>query len=198
MKEIEFWFSIGSTYSYLSVARLPQVARETGVSFSWQPFSVRRIMREMDNVPFPPSKQVKVDYMWRDIERRAKGYGFTANVPAPYPLQEFDLANRVAVLAMHEGWCEDYVQATYRRWFVDGLEAGSEPNLSQTLVEVGQDTARVVERADDLDIEAVYVEQTDRAQRAGIFGSPSFIVDGEVFWGDDRLEDAIAWAKNPD
>ena len=198
MKEIEFWFSIGSTYSYLSVTRLPQVARETGASFSWQPFSVRSIMREMDNVPFPPSKQAKVDYMWRDIERRAQSYGFAAKVPAPYPLQEFDLANRVAVLAMQEGWCEDYVQATYRRWFVDGLEAGSEPNLSQSLAEVGQDTARVVERADDLDIEAAYVEQTDRAQRAGIFGSPSFIVDGEEFWGDDRLEDAITWAKNPD
>jgi 2-hydroxychromene-2-carboxylate isomerase len=155
-------------------------------------------MREMDNVPFPPSKQVKVDYMWRDIERRATGYGFTAKVPAPYPLQEFDLANRVAVLAMQEGWCEDYVQVTYRRWFVDGLEAGSEPNLSQTLAEVSQDTARVVERANGLDIEAAYVEQTDRAQRAGIFGSPSFIVDGEVFWGDDRLEDAIIWAKKPD
>ncbi len=198
MKEIEFWFSIGSTYTYLSVTRIAEVARETGATFSWQPFSVRRIMREMDNVPFPPSKQVKVDYMWRDIERRAQDYGFTAKVPAPYPLGEFDLANCVAVLAMQEGWCEDYVRATYRRWFVDGQEAGSEPNLSQTLEEIGQNVARVLERAGDLDIEAAYVEQTDRAQRAGIFGSPSYIVDGEVFWGDDRLEDAVAWAKKAD
>jgi 2-hydroxychromene-2-carboxylate isomerase len=195
MKEIEFWFSIGSTYTYLSVTRIAEVARETGATFFWQPFSVRRIMREMDNVPFPPSKQVKVDYMWRDIERRAQDYGFTAKVPAPYPLGEFDLANCVAVLAMQEGWCEDYVRATYRRWFVDGQEAGSEPNLSQTLEEIGQNVARVLERAGDLDIEAAYVEQTDRAQRAGIFGSPSYIVDGEVFWGDDRLEDAVVWAK---
>ena len=90
------------------------------------------------------------------------------------------------------------MQTTYQRWFVDGLEAGSEPNLSQTLAEVDQDTARGIERADGLDIEAAYVEQTNRAQRAGIFGSPSFIVDGEEFWGDDRLEDAITWAKKPD
>ena len=154
MKKIQFWFSIGSTYTYLSVTRIAGLAKETGASFSWQPFSVRKIMREMDNVPFPPSKQAKVDYMWRDIERRAQGYGFSAQVPAPYPLAEFDLANRVAVLAMQEGWCEDYVQATYRRWFVDGLEAGSEPNLSQALAEVGQDAARVVERADGLESEA--------------------------------------------
>ena len=198
MKEIQFWFSIGSTYTYLSVTRIGAVAQETGASFSWQPFSVRKIMREMDNVPFPPSKKVKVDYMWRDIERRAQDYGFSAQVPAPYPLAEFDLANRVAVLAMQEGWCEDYVQATYRRWFLDGEEAGGEPNLPQTLSEIGQDRARVLDLANSPDLEAAYLEQTARAQELRIFGSPSFIVDGELFWGDDRLEDAIRWAQRSD
>jgi len=195
MKEIEFWFSIGSTYTYLSVTRIAALAKEAGASFSWQPFSVRKIMQEMDNVPFPPSKKVKVDYMWRDIERRAQGYGFSARVPAPYPLGEFDLANRVAVLGKQEGWCEDYVRATYRRWFIEGQEAGGEPNLPQTLSEIGQDLSHVLERANSPDIEAAYLEQTARAQRLGIFGSPSFVVDGELFWGDDRLEDAVRWAQ---
>ena len=195
MKEIEFWFSIGSTYTYLSVTRLAEVTEKSGSSFSWQPFSVRKIMREMDNVPFPPSKQVKVDYMWRDIERRAQGYGFTTNVPAPYPLKEFDLANRVAVLARQEGWCESYVRGTYRCWFIDGHEAGSDVNLMQTLSEIGQDKSRVLELAGSPDVEAAYLNQTKSAKRAGIFGSPSFIVDGELFWGDDRLEDAITCAS---
>ena len=198
MKEIQFWFSIGSTYTYLSVTRISGLAKEAGASFSWQPFSVRKIMREMDNVPFPPSKQAKVDYMWRDIERRAQGYGFSARVPAPYPLGEFDLANRVAVLGKQEGWCEDYVRATYRRWFIDGEEAGGEFNLPQTLSEIGQDLSRVLDRANSPDIEAAYLGQTERAQDLGIFGSPSFVVDGELFWGDDRLEDAIAWAQRSD
>ena len=195
MKEIEFWFSIGSTYTYLSVTRIAEVSQKTGVSLSWQPFSVRKIMREMDNIPFPPNKQTKVEYMWRDIERRARGYGFVANVPAPYPLQELDLANRVAVLAMQEGWCEDYVRETYRLWFIDGHEAGSDVNLTQTLSEIGQDKLRVLELAGSSDVESVYLDQTERAKQAGIFGSPSFIVDGELFWGDDRLEDAINWAS---
>ena len=195
MKEIEFWFSIGSTYTYLSVMRLGEVSQKTGASFSWMPFSVRKIMREMDNIPFPPTKKFKVDYMWRDIERRAQGYGFTANVPAPYPLKELDLANRVAVLAMQEGWCEDYVRSTYRLWFIDGYEAGSDVNLTQTLSEIGQDKLRVLELAGSSDVESVYQDQTERAKQAGIFGSPSFIVDGELFWGDDRLEDAIDWAS---
>ena len=194
MKEIEFWFSIGSTYTYLSVTRIAEVSQKKGVSLSWQPFSVRKIMREMDNIPFPPTKKVKVDYMWRDLERRAHSYGFNANVPAPYPLKEFDLANRVAVLARQEGWCEDYVRGTYRRWFIDGYEAGSDTNLTQTLSEIGQDKLRVLDLAGSSEVEAVYLDQTERAKQAGIFGSPSFIVDGELFWGDDRLEDAIDWA----
>ena len=81
MKQIQFWFSIGSTYTYLSVTRIGAVAKETGTSFSWQPFSVRKIMREMDNVPFPPSKKTKVDYMWRDIERRAQAMDFRRGFP---------------------------------------------------------------------------------------------------------------------
>ena len=72
MKNIEFWFSIGSTYTYLSVTRILYVEKKHQVKFSWKPFSVRKIMKEMDNIPFPPNKKNKVDYMWRDIERRAK------------------------------------------------------------------------------------------------------------------------------
>ena len=194
MKEIEFWFSIGSTYTYLSVSRLKEVERKFEVSFSWQPFSVRKIMREMDNVHFPPTKQAKVDYMWRDIQRRARGYGFEARVPAPYPLKEFDLANRIAVLGMQEGWCSNYVQATYRRWFLEWLEPGSEPNVSESLREIGQDSERILELATGEETGEVYSCQTESAQSKGIFGSPSFIVDGELFWGDDRLEDAVRWA----
>ena len=194
MKEIEFWFSIGSTYTYLSVSRLKEVERKFEVSFSWQPFSVRKIMREMDNVPFPPTKQAKVDYMWRDIQRRARGYGLEARVPAPYPLKEFDLANRIAVLGMQEGWCSNYVQATYRRWFLELLEPGSEPNVSESLREIGQDSERILELAAGEETGEVYSCQTESAQSKGIFGSPSFIVDGELFWGDDRLEDAVSWA----
>ena len=195
MKEIEFWFSIGSTYTYLSVIRLKEVEEKFGLKFSWQPFSVRKIMLEMDNVPFPPTKQVKADYMWRDIERRAYSYGFEAKVPAPYPLKKFDFANSVAVLGVQEGWCAEYVSATYRRWFVDGLEPGSEPNVSESLREIGLKPGNVLKLAADDKIQKAYLKQTEQAQSKNIFGSPSFIVDDELFWGDDRLEDAVNWAQ---
>ena len=189
---IDFWFSIGSTYTYLSVMRLAEVERRSGIPFRWQPFSVRQIMIEMDNIPFR-TKPVKAAYMWRDIERRAEMYGLPARVPAPYPLAQWDAANRVAVLGAAEGWVKDYARATYRRWFQEGLEPGSDPNLSDSLREIGQDPLRVTAAAATAEIGAGYEAATDDARRLGIFGSPTFVVDQDLFWGDDRLDDAIAW-----
>jgi len=191
---IDFWFSTGSTYSYLTVSRIDQVSAREGVRFNWRPFSVRAIMREQKNTPFV-GKPVKMAYMWRDIERRAGMYGLAVRVPAPYPIQQFDLANRIAVLGMAEGWGKPYIVASYRRWFVDGHEPAIEPNLSASLAEVGQQAARVVDRAGGDDVLELYEAATAEANKLGVFGSPSFAVDGEVFWGDDRLEDAIKWFR---
>jgi 2-hydroxychromene-2-carboxylate isomerase len=191
---IDFWFSTGSTYTYLTVSRLPAVAVRAGVRFNWRPFSVRAIMREQNNIPFA-GKPIKSAYMWRDIERRAALYGLRSKVPAPYPLKEFDLANKMALLGLAEGWGIAYVQASYRRWFVDGQEPGLEPNLSASLAEVGQ-TLAAVERANGGGVARQYESGTDEARRLGIFGSPTFAVEGELFWGDDRLDDALAWHRH--
>jgi 2-hydroxychromene-2-carboxylate isomerase len=189
---IDFWFSIGSTYTYLSVMRLAEVERASGIDFRWRPFSVRQIMIEMDNIPFR-TKPVKAAYMWRDIERRAAMYGLPARVPAPYPLARWDVANRVAVLGAVEGWVADYARATYRRWFEHGLEPGSDPNLTESLREIGQDPSRVTATAAMDEIGQAYEAATGEARRLGVFGAPTFVVNGELFWGDDRLDDAITW-----
>ena len=195
MSKCEFWVSVGSTYSYLTVMRLADAEKMHGICFEWRPFSVREIMVEMDNIPFA-SKPIKSRYMWRDLERRAAMYGLHPKIPATYPLKEFDLANRVAVLASSEGWCRDYVTTAYRRWFEDGLPAGETENLSSTLNELGRDPGDVIDRALSDEVGARYRAATDQARELGIFGAPSFVIDDELFWGDDRLEDAIAWAKH--
>ena len=194
MKEINFWFSIGSTYTYLSVNRISEVAKRENLSINWRPFSVRKIMMDMDNIPFtPPSKKVKSDYMWRDIERRAKFYGFEAKVPAPYPLSQFDLANQIAILGMLEGWGVDYVYKTYQRWFQQGKEPATEPNLTEIFEELDLDHDETIKKANEDKIKDQYLQNTETAYKNGVFGSPSFIYEGEVFWGDDRLEDCIKW-----
>jgi 2-hydroxychromene-2-carboxylate isomerase len=192
---IDFWFSVGSTYTYLTVSRLEKVSAAEAVRFNWRPFSVRAIMREQNNIPFA-GKPVKSAYMWRDIERRAAMYGLKATVPVPYPLKEFDLAHRVALVGLAENWGKSYITASYRRWFVDGQEPGLEPNLSASLAEAGQDPKRVLEKAGSEEIGARYAAETKQACGLGIFGSPTFAVGKELFWGDDRLDDALHWHRN--
>ncbi len=194
MRKIEFWYSIGSTYTFLTTQRLAQVEAENDVVFEWSPFSVRSRMIEMENVPFmAEKKRDKIDYMWRDVQRRANFYGFDAKVPAPYPLKEFDLANKIAILGKDQGWIKEYTVLTYKKWFLEHLEPGSEPNLSSTLKEIGLDAENIIKLAQTDEIEQNYLKNTEMAKNKGIFGSPTFIVENEVFWGDDRCEDAIKW-----
>ena len=195
MSDINFYFSIGSTYTYLTVTRILDVQKKNSVKFNWIPFSVRAIMKEMNNTPFPKDKKNKVDYMWRDIERRAEGYGFFAKTPVPYPLSEFDLANKLAILGLKEGWGIDYVRLTYKRWFQDGKEPATQPNISEICSELNIDKEQVISKANSEEIEKEYLANTDSARKNKVFGSPSFIVNSEIFWGDDRMEDAITWSK---
>lgn len=195
MTTIDFWYSIGSTYSYLTVMRLPAVAQATGATFRWRPFNVRHVMVTQNNIPFK-DKPEKTAYMWRDIQRRAGGYGLTPAIPAPYPLPGLVLANQVAVLGAQEGWAEAYTRATYRRWFDLGQPASEDPNLTASLTEIGQDPARVLEVARSDRIITALAEATETAMALGIFGSPTFAVGAELFWGDDRLDDALRWARS--
>jgi 2-hydroxychromene-2-carboxylate isomerase len=195
VKNIDFYFSIGSTYTYLSVIRILDVEKKHQVKFNWLPFSVRSIMKEMNNIPFPKEKMNKVNYMWRDIERRAEGYGFFAKTPVPYPLTEFDLANKLAILGLKEGWGVDYIRLTYKRWFQEGKEPATEPNISEIFKELKIDKEKAIKDANSSEIEKQYLKNTESARENKVFGSPSFIVNSEIFWGDDRMEDAIKWSK---
>ena len=195
MSNIDFYFSIGSTYTYLSVIRILDIEKKHQVKFNWKPFSVRIIMNEMNNHPFPDDKKNKVDYMWRDIERRAEGYGFSAKTPVPYPLTEFDLANKLAILGLKEGWGVDYVRLTYKRWFQEGKEPATEPNITEIFQELKIEQKKVMEDVMKDEIENQYQLNTNNARDNKVFGSPSFVLNKEIFWGDDRMEDAISWSK---
>ncbi|HZR61270.1 MAG TPA: 2-hydroxychromene-2-carboxylate isomerase [Xanthobacteraceae bacterium] len=192
---IDFWFTMGSTYSFLSVMRLGEIEKSSGVAFRWRPFHLLVILQEMNHVPFA-DKPAKSAYMWRDIERRAGMYGIPARLPAPYPVKHSVVANLVASVGMSEGWGADFVRAAYRHWFQLGQETGSEPNLSASLRDIGQDPERVLKLAAGDAAKTLLGAETDAARELGIFGSPTFTVGRELFWGDDRLDDAIDWLRS--
>ena len=193
MSKIDFYFSIGSTYTYLTVTRILDVEKKHQIKFNWKPFSVRAIMKEMNNIPFPKEKMNKVNYMWRDIERRAERYGFFAKTPVPYPLSEFDLANQIAILGLEKGWGIDYIRLTYKKWFQEGKEPAIDPSISEVCDELRLNKDEIFSESLKKEIQDKYEVNTNNARENKIFGSPSFVVKNEVFWGDDRMEDAINW-----
>ena len=180
---IDFWFTMGSTYSYLSVSRLADVERSTGMTFRWRPFHLLIILQEMKHIPFA-DKPAKSAYMWRDIERRAAMYGIPVKLPVPYPAKQSVVANLVATVGMRENWGADFVRAAYRRWFQRCEETGSEPNVSESLRDIGQDPERVLVLANSEETKAALTAETDAARELGIFGSPTFTVGRELFWGE--------------
>jgi 2-hydroxychromene-2-carboxylate isomerase len=192
---IDFWFTMGSTYSYLSVMRLVELEQTSGIKFNWRPFHLLVILQEMNHVPFA-DKPTKSAYMWRDIERRAAMYGIPASLPAPYPVKQSILANLVALVGMRQGWGVDFVRTAYRRWFQLGQETGAEPNVSESLRDIGQEPQAVLALANASATKDRLMTETGVARDLGIFGSPTFAIGRELFWGDDRLEDAISWCRS--
>jgi 2-hydroxychromene-2-carboxylate isomerase len=191
---LEFYFFIGSTYSYLSIMRAETEAARAGVKLVWRPFSVRTLMREQNNIPFA-GKPVKMKYMWRDVERRAAKCGVPfAGVP-PYPIDPNESANLVATLAAGEGWCQEFTQAAYRKWFLEKSDPGDPEALRQILESLGRGAENCIDRAASGVVKQEYSAATEKARQLGVFGSPTFVADAELFWGDDRLDDALEWCK---
>jgi 2-hydroxychromene-2-carboxylate isomerase len=189
-RELTAWLSIGSTYSYLTAMRLKEECLKEEINLTIVPISIRQIMKNMDDIPFPPSKKTKVDYMWKDIERRAKLYKIQVPlVPAPYPLVEFDRANLVGIVMNDQGLYLDYFKYTYEEWFLNGNEAGSEKNLEVVLEKLIVDLKETIKKSGLM--ESRYIENSQKALQFGIFGVPSFSFSNEIFWRDDRLEDAV-------
>jgi 2-hydroxychromene-2-carboxylate isomerase len=194
----EFWYEFGSTYSYLTVSRIGDLAHAAGgVTVSWRPFLLGPIFEEQgwDDSPFN-IYPAKGRYMWRDMERLCAKHGIPFARPSRFPRNGL-LAARVACLASAESepWLPDFVLTVFRANFAEDREIGDAAEIRAILDELGQPGAELVERAQTPENKQRLRDHTQRAIELGIFGAPSFIVDGELFWGNDRLEDALAWHR---
>ncbi len=194
MSKIEFWFAFGSTYSYLSVMRISDICAEHKIDIEWRPFLLTTIFRDLGMeqgpyLPFPP----KLNYMWRDLERRAARHGLPYRRPSHYPINML-LTCQIGVIAQQEGWCEAFTREAFRLHWQEGVEIGTEANTTSCLSSLQKDAEEVVRKAQSDANKLFLHEQTNTAKDIGIFGSPTFVVGKELFWGDDRLEDAVEWS----
>jgi 2-hydroxychromene-2-carboxylate isomerase len=192
---LDFWFEFASTYSYPAAMRIGALAKAAGVSLRWQPFLLGPIFKAQgwDNSPFN-LYEAKGRYMWRDLERICAGLDLPFKKPNQFP-QSGLVAARVALVGLEESWGEDFIRAIYRAQFADGLLIADPAIVRDTLVALTVDPKPVFDRTQTDAIKSRLREQTETAQRLGIFGAPAMVANGELFWGNDRLEQAIAWAK---
>jgi 2-hydroxychromene-2-carboxylate isomerase len=193
MATMEFWLEYASTYSYLSVTRIGKLADERGVEIDWQPFWLYPVREQQGlNAPFPEGSP-RANYMWRDLERRATQLQLPYRRPQVYPFKSSALA-RVALVGAREGWCRKFTETAFRLHWTEGVLMNTPENLAMALAAAGQDAGRVQALSESDEVKDALKQQTQRALDRGIFGAPSFVIGGELFWGDDRLEAALDWA----
>ena len=192
---IEFWYEFASTYSYPAAMRVEQVARAAGVEVAWKPFLLGPIFAErgMADSPFNLDN-AKGRYMWRDMARLCEAQGVPLKRPSVFPRNSL-LATRVALIGVDEGWVAPFSRAVYAANFARDADIASPEVLGLLIAEAGGNPRTVLEQAVAPENKARLATQVDEARARGIFGAPNCITaDGELFWGNDRLEQAVAWA----
>ncbi len=193
---LDFWFDFASTYSYPAAMRIGPLAHAAGVAIRYRPFLLGPIFKAQgwDNSPFN-LYAAKGHYMWRDLERLCADLNIAFRKPDPFP-QHSLLAARVATTLADDPALGDFCRAVFKTEFADGRAISDETVIANILTSLKLSAGEILAGARSEAVKARLRSETEDAQRRGIFGAPTFIcADGELFWGNDRLEQALAWAK---
>jgi 2-hydroxychromene-2-carboxylate isomerase len=193
---VDFWFDFASTYSYPACVRADARAQEAGVAICYRPFLLGPIFKAQgwDTSPFN-LYEAKGRYMWRDLERLCAGLQVPFRRPEPFP-QNSLLAARVAMAGANTAWHDAYCRGVFRAQFGDARRIDDPAVIGAVLQDVGAPAGDMLHCAASDEVKLRLRTQTEEAARLGIFGAPSFVApDGELFWGNDRLDAALAWAK---
>jgi 2-hydroxychromene-2-carboxylate isomerase len=192
-----FWFDFASTYSYLAAMQIEQLAQERAVPLSWNAFLLSRIFRAQgwNDSPFN-LYPLKGRYMWRDLERICEAQCLPFRRPSQFPRNGL-LAARIACRFPSEAWTPAFVRAVYHANFAEDQDIADRDVIAACLRSVNQNADAIFDSAGSSEAKTMLRAQTERAVNLGIFGAPSFIADEELFWGNDRLEEALSWCQRP-
>lgn len=193
-RSVEFWFEFGSNYSYPSVMRIEEAAARGRVAVVWKPFMLGPIFKSFgwDNSPFVLQKK-KGAYMWQDMPRVCEKYGIPWRKPTTFPRLAV-LPIRVALVGAESPWIGGFCKRMMLKNFALDQEINSLDAVAEVLADMDLDAAGIIEQAQSDQNKTRLREQIEAARSKGIFGAPTFFVGGEMFWGNDRLDDALALA----
>jgi len=194
MNTIEFWFDFGSNYSYLSMMRMRRARANAGVQFKLKPFVLGPIFKTLgwETSPFV-LQTLKGNYVWRDMERQCAKYGLRWQRPSVFPRNSL-LAARIALQGEGKPWIEEFCEQVMLANFADDGDISDEAVIAAIIARLDSDSAAIIAAAKTDVCKAALRARTADAQARGIFGAPMFFVGDEMFWGNDRLADAIAHA----
>jgi len=194
MKGIDFWFDFASTYSYPAAMRIEKEAAAAGVAVTWRPFLLGPLFQKQgwNDSPFNLNP-ARGRYMWRDLERLCASHRLPFHRPTQFPRRSI-LAVRVGCAAAGAEWLPRFARAVFTANFAQDRDIEDPVVLGAILTELGMDAATWLAAAVTQENKDRLRRETDTAWELGIFGAPSFLVNGELFWGQDRLDQAIAWA----
>ena len=196
MPALDFWYEFGSSYSYPAAMRIDERAAQAGVKVTWRPFLMGPVLRAqgVTDSPFNLCPINKRHYMVRDMERICAALGLPFAMPDPFP-QNGLYAARLALLGADQGWIADFSRAVYLAEFGDGADISDSATLSGILSGLGLDAEACAALIQEQKLKDRLKTQTAQALKLGIFGAPNFVVGDELFWGNDRLDQALDWAK---
>jgi len=194
--EIEIWFDFGSNYSYLSVMRIEDASRRLGVHIAWKPFLLGPIFEALgiENSPFVLQKE-KGAYVRRDMVRQCRKYGLRWKQPTTFPRLGV-LPSRVALLGANQPWIGAFCRRAMELNFALDQDINQPEKLTPVLTELGLPAADILDQSRQETTKLRLRGQTEQARTRGIFGAPTFFVGTEMFWGNDRLDDALLFATD--
>jgi 2-hydroxychromene-2-carboxylate isomerase len=191
---IEFWFEFASNYSYLSVMRIEHEAARQGVSVKWRPFLLGPIFKSFGWSTSPFVLQPwKTEYVWRDMARQCRKYGLRWQRPSTFPRATL-LPARVALLGAERPWMAEYCRQIMHMNFAADRDISGAECVREVLAGLSLPAQDLLAEAEAEPNKRRLREQTETAKARGIFGAPTFFVGEEMFWGNDRLDDALACA----
>ena len=193
--ELEFWFEFGSNYSYLSVMRIEAAAARLQVPICWKPFLLGPIFRTFgwDTSPFVLQK-AKGEYVWKDMERTCRELGLPWVRPSTFPRTAL-LPMRVALVGAGQPWMGAYCRRVMSLNFAEDRDIDAPDVVAAVLEQLGLPARQIIDEALSEPNKLKLREQTEAARARGIFGAPTFFVGDEMYWGNDRLDDALACAS---
>ncbi len=195
MGTLDFWYEFASTYSYPAAMRIERLAAGAGVALRWRPFLLGPLFKEhgWNDSPFN-IYAAKGRYMWRDLTRICEAEGLALKLPPVRFPQNGLKAARLALVGESEGWTPVFTRGVFAANYAEQKDISEDATLHPILTALGVDAALALAAANAPETKEALRRQTEEAGSRGLFGAPSFTVGDELFWGNDRLEAALAWA----